>query len=197
MAKKLTHESLWGLEQYAAKRDAFRLEVIAHKKRRRLSLGPHVSLLFEDFKTMQYQVQEMLRTERIFEAPGIEEELAAYNPLIPDGRNWKATMLIEYPNVEQRRAALAQLVGVEDSLWAQIAGCNRITAIANEDMPRSTADKTAAVHFLRFELDPVSIDALHAGASLAMGVDHPQLNYKVDPLDVAIHAALRSDIEQL
>jgi len=195
MAKKLRPELLWSLEQYAAKRDVFRLEVIAHKKGRRLSLGPHVSLLFEDFKTMQYQVQEMLRTERIFEAQGIEEELAAYNPLIPDGSNWKATMLIEYPDVEQRRAALAQLVGVEDSLWAQVSGCERIMAIANEDMPRSTAEKTAAVHFLRFELDPASIHALQAGASLAMGIDHSQLNYKLDPLDSAMRATLLSDIE--
>jgi len=194
MTEKLTRESLWSLEDYAQRRDEFRARVIAEKKQRRISLGPHATLLFENFLTMKYQVQEMLRTERIFEAAGIEEELAAYNPIIPDGSNWKATMLIEYPDETQRRAALARMPGVEDKVWVQVAGCSRILAIANEDMERSTSEKTAAVHFLRFELDASSIASLREGATLAMGIDHPELDYSLDPVPGESRNSLIADL---
>ena len=194
MTEKLTRESLWSLEDYAEQRPAFRAQVLAEKKQRRINLGPHATLLFENFLTMKYQVQEMLRTERIFEAAGIEEELAAYNPIIPDGTNWKATMLIEYPDEAQRRVALARMPGVEDHVWAQVAGCDRILAIANEDMDRSTSEKTAAVHFLRFELDRTSIDKLQQGAELAMGIDHPELDYRLDPIPGESRASLLADL---
>ena len=194
MTEKLTRESLWSLEDYAQRRDEFRAQVIAEKKQRRISLGPHATLLFENYLTMKYQVQEMLRTERIFEAAGIAEELAAYNPIIPDGSNWKATMLIEYPDETQRRAALARMPGVEDKVWVQVAGCSRILAIANEDMERSTSEKTAAVHFLRFELDATSIERLREGAALAMGIDHPELDYSLDPVPSESRTSLIADL---
>jgi hypothetical protein len=170
---------LWSLEEYAQRRPEFRAEVIAHKKPRRVILGPHATLIFEDFLTMKYQVQEMLRVERIFEAAGIEEELAAYNPLIPDGSNWKATLQIEYPDVAERQSALARMPGVEHKVWAEVDGHDRVYAIANEDLDRSTEDKTAAVHFLRFELPAAAIDALRQGAGLRFGIDHPELPYVV------------------
>ena len=195
MAKQLDRSSLWSLEEYAEHRDAFRQEMIAHKKTRRIALGPHVTLLFEDFNTMKYQVQEMLRTEKIFEAAGIAEELESYNPLIPDGSNWKATMLIEYPDVEERRIALGKMPGVENTVWVQVQGCEKFVAIANEDMERSTDEKAAAVHFLRFELDPKSIAALKTGASLAMGVDHPEVAHVLDPVAEKSVSSLIADLD--
>lgn len=178
---KLTRADLWGLEDYAEQRPAFRARVIAHKKLRQVELGPHATLYFEDRTTIKYQVQEMLRVERIFERSAIEEELEAYNPLIPDGSNWKATFMLEYPDVDERREALARLGGIEHRVWVQAEGGPRIFTIANEDLDRTNADdKTAAVHFLRFELDPASIRLLKAGASLAMGIDHPGLPYQLD-----------------
>lgn len=195
MTKKLDRASLWSLEEYAERRDDFRREMIAHKKLRRIALGPHITLLFEDFNTMKYQVQEMLRAEKIFEAAGIEEELESYNPLIPDGSNWKATMLIEYPDVEQRRIALGKLAGVENTLWVQVEGCERCPAIANEDMERSTDDKAAAVHFLRFELDPASIAALQSGSSLRIGVDHPEVACELNPVAAEAAASLAADLD--
>ncbi len=168
--------------------------MIAHKKNRRIALGPHISLLFEDYNTMKYQVQEMLRTEKIFDAAGIEEELESYNPLIPDGSNWKATMLIEYPDVEQRRIALGKMPGVENTVWIQVEGCERVNAIANEDMERSTEDKAAAVHFLRFELDHQSIAALKAGKTLAIGVDHPEVAHVLNPVAAESTRSLLADL---
>jgi hypothetical protein len=176
----LTHEKLYSLEQYARIRPEFRAKVIAHKVNRRLAIGPHATLYFEDSLTMQYQVQEMLRLERIFEAEGIQQELDVYNSLIPDGSNWKATFMLEYEDIEQRRAALARLIGIEKTLWMQAEGCARVYPIANEDMDRETEDKTSAVHFLRFELSPEMVAAIRRGASLRAGIDHPDYRKEVE-----------------
>ena len=192
--QKLDRTTLWSLERYAEDRSAFRARVMQHKKARRVSLGPHATLLFEDFLTMHYQVQEMLRAERIFEPGEIEAELGTYNPLIPDGSNWKATLLLEYQNVEERRRALARMPGVEDRVWAEVAGQQRAFATANEDMDRSDADRTAAVHFLRFELAPGMIAGLRAGAGLEMGIDHQELPYRVDVSGQA-RVALLADLD--
>ncbi len=169
----LTREDLFSLEEYATERAAFRAKVLAHKKTRRVVLDPHMTLYFEDRLTIQYQVQEMLRIEKIFEAAGIEEELAAYNPLIPDGGNLKATFMIEYPDVAERRVALAKLIGVEHRVWLRADGFDKVYAIANEDLDRSNDEKTSSVHFMRFEFDDAMRDALKAGAALAAGCDHP------------------------
>jgi hypothetical protein len=171
-------ESLLPLEVYARERNAFRSRVIAHKKMRTVHVGDHVTLIFEDELTIRYQVQEMLRIERIFEADGIRGELEAYNPLIPDGANWKATMLIEYPDAEERRRRLAELKGIEDRTWVEIEGCAAVYAIADEDLERENEDKTSAVHFVRFELDRKMRDALRGGAGIAIGIDHP--NYRAN-----------------
>ncbi len=168
--------SLLSLEAYARERNDYRSRVIAHKKLRTVHAGEHVTLIFEDEQTIRYQVQEMLRIERIFEEDGIRSELEAYNPLIPDGGNWKATMLIEYPEADERRRRLAGLKGIEDRTWVQVEGCERVWAIADEDLERENAEKTSAVHFLRFELDEKMRSALKQGAGLQMGVDHP--NYR-------------------
>ena len=170
---KLTREDLHSLEAYAKMRSEFRERVMAHKRHRRLQLGEHITLIFEDRLTMQYQVQEMLRAERIFEEQGIIEELNAYNPLIPDGSNWKATMMIEYEDEGERREALRQLVDIENQIWVQVGDESAVSAIADEDLERSTADKTSSVHFLRFELPADSVAALKNGASLTVGVSHP------------------------
>ncbi|MGD8417460.1 MAG: DUF3501 family protein [Pseudomonadales bacterium] len=173
--EKLNRENLWSLEQYAEVRSEFRAEVMAHKRPRRVQIGPHATLYFEDFLTMKYQVQEMLRAERIFEAAGINEEIDAYNPLIPDGSNLKATFMIEYDDVTERRAALAKLAGIEDTVWVQAEGGEKVYAIANEDLDRSNEDKTSAVHFLRFELGPDTIGAFKQGRKIAFGIDHEGL----------------------
>lgn len=191
---KLNRASLWSLEQYAAQRPNFRAEIIEHKKPRRIAIGKHATLYFEDFLTMKYQVQEMLRAERIFEAEEIEEELEAYNPLIPDGTNLKATFMIEYANVDERRAALAKLVGIEHQVWLQVGDGEKIYAIANEDLDRSTDDKTSAVHFLRFELPPEAIRAWKAGAAVTFGTDHSALN-DTAVLTPAQHASLAADLD--
>lgn len=177
--QKLDRSKLWSLEEYAQKRDAFRAEVIEHKKPRRVALTPNATMYFEDFTTLKYQVQEMLRVERLFEAADIEDELAAYNPLIPDGTNWKGTFMFEYPDVEERRRALGRMAGIEHRIWVQVAGQNKIFAVANEDLDRSTDEKTSAVHFLRFELDPKSIEAAKAGADIKMGIDHDEMRCEV------------------
>ena len=169
----ITRDSLMALETYARNRAEFRARVMAHKKNRMLHLGANLTLLFENELTIRYQVQEMLRTERIFEDAGIQDELDAYNPLIPDGTNWKATLMIEYPEEAQRRAMLSKLIGVEDRVWVQAAGAGRVYAIADEDMERENAEKTSSVHFLRFELPPEMVRSLRGGASLVAGVDHP------------------------
>lgn len=176
--RKLVRADLWRLEEYAVERKAFRALVIAHKKVRRVALGPHATLLFEDFLTMKYQVQEMLRIERIFEPAAIEEEIAAYNPLTPDGSNWKATLLIEYEDPGARAAALARMPGVEHRVWFRIGAGERTFAHANDDMDRTERDKTAAVHFLRFELCDDDVQAVHGGEQVTIGIDHPQLAYE-------------------
>ena len=168
----LTHEDLFSLEKYARVRQEFRARVIAHKKNRRLPIGAHATLYFEDALTMQYQVQEMLRLERMFEPELIQEELDVYNPLIPDGHNWKATFMVEYGDEAERRAALAKLIGIEKKVWVQVDGCDKVYPIANEDLERETEDKTSAVHFMRFELAPPMIAAAKAGAALRAGIDH-------------------------
>jgi hypothetical protein len=192
--KALQVEELMKLEDYAEQRPRFRERVIAHKRHRKLHLGPHMTLLFEYRLTVQYQVQEMLRIERIFERKAIQEELEAYNPLIPDGRNWKATCLIEYEDVELRRRRLAELRGVESRLWAAVGAGSRIAGIANEDLARSDEHKTAAVHFLRFELDAESAAALRAGAVLRFGVDHPAYLQEIE-VPAEVRASLLGDLE--
>lgn len=168
----LTHEDLFSLEKYARVRPEFRAKVIAHKKNRQLPIGAHATLYFEDALTMQYQVQEMLRLERMFEPELIQEELDVYNPLIPDGHNWKATFMVEYSDESERRAALAKLIGIEKKVWMQVEGCDKVYPIANEDLDRETEEKTAAVHFLRFELTPPMIAAAKGGAAIRAGIDH-------------------------
>jgi len=185
----IARESLLGLEAYARERKAFRARVIEHKKVRNVRLGQHVTLQFEDELTIRYQIQEMLRIERIFEEEGIQSELEAYGPLVPDGGNWKATMMIEYPDVDERRAMLAKLKGVEDRVWVRVEGFERVFPVADEDLERENDEKTSSVHFLRFELAEPMRKALRAGAALAMGVDHDA--YRVD---TAIPAPVRDSL---
>jgi hypothetical protein len=190
----ITADSLMTLEAYAKARKDFRARVLAHKKNRTVALGENITLVFEDELTIRYQIQEMLRVERIFEEAGIRDELDAYNPLVPDGANWKATMLIEYPDADERRAKLGLLKGVEDKVWVRAAGCERIYAIADEDMERANDEKTSAVHFLRFELAPAISQALIDGADLAMGVDHPAYTVAIDRVPAAVKASLLQDL---
>jgi len=194
MMTALSREDLYSLEDYARVRQDFRARVLAHKQNRQLPLGPNATLYFEDRLTMQYQIQEMLRTEKIFEPEGIQEELDAYNPLIPGGSDWKATFMLEYTDLEERRVALGQLVGVEHRVWVQVGGLERIFAIADEDLERSTEEKTSAVHFMRFELDPASVAALRGGGTLVAGIDHPALQIKLDPVPAAIRDSLVADL---
>jgi len=182
------------LEAYARARPEFRAKVMAHKKDRAIQLGTNVTLIFEDELTIRYQVQEMLRAERIFEAAGIVDELEAYNPLIPDGSNWKATMMIEYPDESERRHKLAQLIGVEDRVWVQVEGCDRVFAIADEDLERENAEKTSSVHFLRFELTAEMVSALRGGATLAMGIDHPNYSATITRVGDVTRASLLADL---
>lgn len=191
---KIAPADLMTLEAYSKARAEFRKQVIAHKKDRTIALGDHITLLFEDALTVRYQVQEMLRVERIFEEDGIRDELDAYNPLVPDGSNWKATLLIEYPDVEERRVMLSRLKGVEDRVWVQVDGHERVHAIADEDLERENDEKTSAVHFVRFELTAVMKRALADGARLAMGVDHPAYAAAIEAT-VAARAALMRDLE--
>src|ERR1700704_3346492 len=177
---RIDRASLMPLEAYARERRQFREKVIAHKKHRTVHLGEHVTLIFEDELTIRYQVQEMLRIERIFEDEGIREELAAYNPLVPDGRNLKATMMIEYPDPDERAKRLSDLIGIEDKVWLQVAGHERVWAIADEDLDRENDEKTSAVHFLRFELDEAMAQAFKKGAGLTIGVDHPRYTVKLE-----------------
>lgn len=190
---KITRESLMTLEAYAAARPEFRNKVLAHKKHRTIGIGPNVTLVFEDELTMRYQIQEMLRAERIFEPEGIREELDAYNPLVPDGSNWKATMLIEYPDVEERRLMLARLIGIEDRVWVRVEGSPPVYAIADEDLERENEEKTSSVHFLRFELPSDAIARLRAGAALSLGIDHPNYNHTVPEVEDATRASLLCD----
>jgi len=191
----LNRDNLYSLEQYAAMRPEFRAKVMAHKKDRQVHLGPHATLYFEDYLTMQYQVQEMLRIERIFEVEGIEEELATYNPLIPDGANWKATFMVEYGDVEERKTALAGMVGIEDRIWVQVADHDKVWAIADEDLERDTEEKTSSVHFLRFELSPEMVAVVKSGAAVAMGIDHPAYTQEVAAVSDNVRAALAADLD--
>ncbi|HLS55681.1 MAG TPA: DUF3501 family protein [Zeimonas sp.] len=192
---KVNRESLMTLEAYAKARPAFRARVLEHKKNRKVALGAHVTLLFEDELTVRYQIQEMLRIEKIFEEEGIEHELEAYNPLIPDGRNLKATMLIEYEDVDVRRRELARLRGIEDRLWVQVEGLPKVHAIADEDLERENDEKTSAVHFVRFELTDAMAAALKRGAALSVGVDHENYRAEASPLPAAVRAALVADLD--
>jgi Protein of unknown function (DUF3501) len=189
----LTRDSLYSLETYASVRKDFRSKVMAHKKLRLVELGAHASLHFEDQLTMQYQVQEMLRLERIFEPELIQEELDVYNPLIPDGSNWKATLMLEYPDAEERKQALARQVGIEKRVYLQVADFSRVAPFANEDLDRSTAEKTSAVHFMRFELTPEMVAAAKAGAAIRVGIDHS--HYKAEiTLAHAVRDSLAMDL---
>ncbi|MBA59935.1 MAG: hypothetical protein CMQ40_12295 [Gammaproteobacteria bacterium] len=191
---ELKREDLWSLEEYAAERESFRAMILKHKKSRQISLGPHATLYFEDRLTMKYQVQEMLRVERIFEPKEIEEELAAYNPLIPNGKNWKATFMIEYGDEEERRLALAKMGGIEETLWVQVGNGKKSYAITNEDMDRTRETKAAAVHFARFELSYRDIESIKQGGDLRFGLDHPSLATSVD-LSSEERRALVADID--
>jgi hypothetical protein len=191
---QISPDTLMPLEVYAKARPEFRAKVIAHKKDRTLQLGENLTLIFEDELTIRYQVQEMLRVERIFEEEGIRDELGAYNPLVPDGSNWKATMLIEYPDENERRTRLAQLIGIEDKVWVQVAGCDRVFAIADEDLERENEQKTSSVHFLRFELTAAMVKALRGGAVLGMGVDHANYSAAVTQISDAMRASLMADL---
>jgi hypothetical protein len=191
----LLRSDLFPLEDYAELRADFRAKVMAHKKNRIVAVGPNLTLHFEDRLTMHYQVQEMLRAERIFERAGIEEELAAYNPLIPDGSNWKATMMIEFDDPQERRDALAKLVGLERKVWVRVAGFTPVYPIADEDLERENEVKTSSVHFLRFELTPAMVTAAKSGADVAVGVDHAHYAYAVDPLPAPIRVSLAADLD--
>ena len=193
--RKLARDDLMSLEQYSVSRDEFRGKVIDHKRNRRLELGTNAALYFEDRLTMQYQVQEMLRIERIFEAEAIEEELGAYNPLIPDGANWKATFMVEFPDEDERRAMLQQLVGIENRVYMQVDGHERVYPIANEDLERSDEVKTSAVHFLRFELGSDQVEALKNGATLAAGIDHDSYTVEISPIEENIRLSLLADLD--
>jgi hypothetical protein len=192
--KKLARGDLLSLEQYATDRARLRSEVIAHKQLRNVQVGPNMTWCFEDYTTIRYQVLEMLRAERIFESDGIQGEIDAYNPLIPDGSNWKVTLLLEFPDPEVRRAALEKLIGVEDRCWIRVSEMERVFAIADEDMERENADKTSAVHFLRFELSPSMVEAMKTGASLSLGVDHEQYRHLQSPVPGAIRDTLSRDL---
>ena len=193
--KKLTRENLFSLEKYSEIRNDFRLKIMAHKKNRRLAIGPNTTLYFEDSLIMRYQIQEMLRTEKIFESSAIDEELVVYNALIPDGNNWKATFMIEFTDEEERRAALKKMLGIENNLWLKIEGFNEIHPVSDEDLERRDDNKTSAVHFLRFQLDHEMIDALKGGCQLSAGINHPEYKYTVNPIPQNISESLISDLD--
>jgi len=192
---KIARDSLFSLEAYARQRKEFRAKVMAHKKDRTVHLGAHVTLIFEDELTVRYQVQEMLRIERTFEEQGIQDELDVYNPLTPDGRNFKATMMIEYADAEERKHALSKLRGIEDRVWLQVEGCARVYAVADEDLERENAEKTSAVHFLRFELDDEMARTLKSAVGLALGVDHPNYQAEVGAVAAGVRASLTQDLD--
>src|SRR3569833_49484 len=192
--QKLKPSDLFSLEQYSRERPKIRAKVMEHKRTRQIGVGPNLKWLFEDRITIQYQVQEMLRAERIFEQEGIEDELGADNPLIPNNNNWKVTLLIEFPEEKERRVQLARLKGVEDRCWVQIAGQPKVFAIADEDLERENDEKTSSVHFLRFELTPPMIAAMKGGAALSLGVDHEQYRHEINPVSPAVQASLKGDL---
>ena len=194
MAQQLTRDDLYSLEKYQEIRNEMRADVMAHKKNRNLAIGPNVTMYFEDPITIKYQIQEMLRAEKIFDADGINEELDTYNPLIPDGTNWKGTMMLEYVDVDERIEALANLIGIDRQAWVQVEGFNKVFAITNEDLERETEEKTSAVHFMRFELSDEMISALRNGKTLAMGIEHPAYTIKKDIDDEGIRNSLMDDL---
>ena len=193
--QKISRGELLSLEQYSQQRKALREQVIAHKRNRNVQVGPNMTWCFEDRLTIRYQIQEMLRVERIFESEGIQSELDAYNPLVPDGSNWKVTLLIEYPDPAQRARELAQLKSVEDRCWIRVSELARVFAIADEDLDRENAEKTSSVHFLRFELTPGMVAALKGGAPLSIGVDHPHYRHDLSPVPEAVREALLRDLD--
>lgn len=193
--QKLQRNDLMPLESYAAQRTDFRARMMRHKQDRVIPIGPNASLHFEDRDTIHYQIQEILRVERIFEAEGIEEELAAYNPLIPDGRNWKATFMIEFPDVNERNAMLRRLIGIEDRTWVRVGDHDPVFAIADEDIARDDSEQTSAVHFLRFELDAAMCKAAHAGEPISIGIDHPEYRHELNPLPENFRASLVADLD--
>ncbi len=192
---KLTRSDLMSLETYAAKRNEYRAEVMAHKKNRQVALGPNATLYFEDRITMKYQVQEVLRIEKIFEPSAIDEELAAYNPLIPDGNNWIATFMLEFEDEDERREALSLLIGVERAVWVRIGQHDKVRPIANEDLTRETEEKTSAVHFLRFELSAAMITEAKAGGAIEIGVDHPEYTHQNGALSASVLKSLVDDLQ--
>jgi hypothetical protein len=191
----LSRADLWSLEEYSEVRPSFRTKVIAHKKHRQLPLGEHARLYFEDALTIKYQIQEMLRIEKVFEADAINEELEAYNPLIPDGHNWKATFMLEYDDPAEREEQLARMIGIEGKVWLKVEDCDRVYPIADEDLERENEQKTSSVHFLRFELTPPMIASVHAGGAIYAGIEHPA--YPVDALRVPapIRDSLSRDLQ--
>jgi Protein of unknown function (DUF3501) len=193
--KKLTRQDLMALEQYASERKRLRSEVLVHKQLRNVQVGPNMTWCFEDYTTIRYQVLEMLRAERIFESEGIQAEIDAYNPLIPDGRNWKVTLLLEFPDPELRRTALEKLIGVEDRCWIRVSEMERVFAVADEDMARENDEKTSAVHFLRFELSPSMTEAMKGDATLSIGVDHEEYRHMLSPLPRPVRDSLRLDLD--
>ncbi len=193
----LSRADLWSLEEYAEQRPAFRAHIMEHKKTRQLALGDHARLYFEDQLTIRYQVQEMLRIEKIFEATGIDEELDTYNPLIPDGHNWKATFMLEYDDPAEREIRLAQMIGIENKVWLQVEACDKIYAIADEDLERTTEEKTSSVHFMRYELDSSMIAAVKHGATISAGIEHPDYPIEAFTLDGVIRDSLANDLEEV
>lgn len=193
--KKLTRLDLHSLEDYAAMRDEFRAQIIKHKKNRVLQVGPNVTMHFEDRLVMQYQIQEMLRAEKIFESTGIKEELDAYNPMIPDGSNWKVTFMIEFPDEDERAIRLRELLGIEDATYVQVSGHEKVHPISDEDLPRETAEKTSSVHFMRFELAQEMINALQQGAALSIGIDHPEYQHAIEALSGSMRDSLLADLD--
>jgi hypothetical protein len=191
----LTRGDLWSLEDYADERPEFRRKVMAHKKTRQLALGENARLYFEDRLTIRYQIQEMLRIEKVFEAAGIDEELETYNPLIPDGHNWKATFMIEFDDPAERAQRLASMIGIENKVWLQVQGCPRVYPIADEDLERDNADKTSSVHFLRFELTPPMITVMNHGEDLCAGIDHAAYSVEAFTVDTAIRDSLAADLD--
>jgi len=193
--QKLARRDLMSLEQYDSERARLRSEVLAHKRLRNVQVGPNMTWCFEDRTTIRYQILEMLRAERIFESEGIQDELDAYNPLIPDGSNWKATLLLEFPDPGERRAALEKLIGVEDRCWIQISEMARVFAVADEDLKRENDEKTSAVHFLRFELSASMVEAMKSGAFLCIGVDHDNYRHSLNPVPAPVRDALSRDLD--
>ena len=196
MPGRIERDSLLTLEAYARQRNEFRAKVIAHKKNRTVRLGEHITLIFEDELTVRYQIQEMLRIEKTFEARGIQDELDAYVPLVPDGTNLKATMMIEYVDPVIRKGELARLRGVENRVYMEVDGCSPVHAVADEDLPRENEEKTSSVHFLRFEFEPTMIAAFRQGAAVALGVDHPNYSVRVDEVAPEVQASLAQDFSE-